>query len=286
MTRFTAAGRALCCLAILMVAAPLQAEDAAAHDPIAIGHGFDLPSETLGQIRRINVYLPPSYEGGDKAYPVLYMPDGGVREDFIHMVGIASLAAEYRKIREFIVVGVENIDRYHDLLPPSEAPIEFDRLKTAGGSAQFRAFMKDELIPYVNTHYRTTGERALIGESAAGLFVLETFLKDPALFTSYVSVSPSLWWDGQALAKTATDLLASNPAPEGTQLFLTIGDEGNFGETGAAMRSGTDMLASALEAANPTGLTWTYAPMEEESHGTIFHPAALKGIRMIFATPK
>ncbi|SDE03040.1 alpha/beta hydrolase [Kordiimonas lacus] len=286
MPRFITCWRTIACLVCLLLAVPSQAEQTVQHDPVVIGHGFDLQTKVLGQTRRINVYLPPSYEGGDKAYPVLYMPDGGVREDFIHIAGIASLAADYRKIREFILVGVENIDRYHDLLPPSATEIEFDRLKTAGGSDAFRTFLKDELIPYVNDHYRTTSERALMGESAAGLFVLETFLKDPALFSGYVAVSPSLWWDDQALAKEAPALIRANPAPKGTHLFLTIGNEGQFGAEGAAMREGTDMLAEALRAANPKGLNWTYAPMEQESHGTIFHPAALKAIRRIFATPE
>lgn len=276
----TAAARTIMA-ALLMLATP--SAYALEAGSIVIGQGIDLPSDTLGQTRRINIYLPPSYAGSDRAYPVLYMPDGGVYEDFIHMVGIASLAADYRNIREFILVGVKNIDRYHDLLPPSEAEITFERLKSAGGSATFRAFLRDELIPYVNRHYRTTDERALIGESAAGLFTVETFLREPTLFTGYIAVSPSLWWDNQALAKAAPDLLSANPAPAGTYLFLTIGNEGQHGVEGAAMRAGTDSLAATLEAQAGDAISWAYQPMEEESHGTIFHPAALKAIRLLFA---
>ena len=69
--------------------------------PIQIGTAYQLRSELLDETRRINVYLPPSYTEGDRAYPVLYLLDGGVREDFVHIAGIASLAAEFRKIREF-----------------------------------------------------------------------------------------------------------------------------------------------------------------------------------------
>ncbi|NVJ98025.1 MAG: alpha/beta hydrolase [Alphaproteobacteria bacterium] len=261
-----------------------HAETPAHTHPITLGHGLDLQSGILKQTRRINIYLPPSYEGGEKRYPVLYMPDGGVGEDFIHIAGIASLAADFRNIREFIVVGVENIDRYRDLFPPSVAEIPYERLKSAGGSKKFRAFLRDELMPYIEAHYRTSDEKLLMGESAAGLFVLETLFMEPGLFGSYIAISPAMWWDDQALAKATPKLLRDNPAPAGTRLFLTIANEGSHGEIGAAMRTGTDKVADALSKHSTTTIDWTYDPMEEESHGTIFHPAALQAIRLFLRT--
>ena len=53
----------------------------------------------------------------------------------------------------------------------------------------------------------TTFEDAVIGESLAGLFIVETYLREPALFDRYAAVSPSLWWDGQALSREAVALL-------------------------------------------------------------------------------
>lgn len=245
---------------------------------VAIGKGYDIASATLGQTRRINVYLPPGYEATQKAYPLLVMLDGGVKEDFIHMAGIASLAADYRNIREFILVGIENIDRYHDLIHPSNQPITRERLKTAGGSAKFRQFIRTELLPFITSRFRVTEQTALIGESAAGMFTLETMLKEPDLFQGYIAISPMLWWDDQSLAKEAERLLKANPPARGTRLFLTIANEG--GE----MREGVDMVADALRSHAPGGLSWTYSPMEEETHGTIFHPAALRAVRLFFAT--
>lgn len=43
----------------------------------------------------------------------------------------------------------------------------------------FRKFIRDELMPEIRGRYRTTAETAIVGESLAGLFVVETFLLEP-----------------------------------------------------------------------------------------------------------
>src|SRR6476660_4054022 len=49
---------------------------------LTVGETFTLESKTLGEVRRINVYRPPSYaDSADSPRPVLYMPDGGIGED-------------------------------------------------------------------------------------------------------------------------------------------------------------------------------------------------------------
>jgi uncharacterized protein len=246
--------------------------------PVEIGTGYEVTSEILSQVRRINVYLPPGYTRGNLRYPVLYLLDGGVDEDFIHIAGIASLAADFRRLREFIVVGIESIDRYHDLVHPAADPADRVRLPTSGGSAAFRSFIRRELRPFVESRFRVSEETVLIGESAAGLFVLESFLREPDLFAGYIAVSPMLWWDDQSLVREATSLLGK-PFPPSPRLYLTIGDEGG------TMRSALNDLVHNLKARGRPDWEITYAPMEHESHGTIFHPAALAAIREFFAIP-
>ena len=246
--------------------------------PVAIGSSYTLPSSILGQTRRINVYLPPGYAESSTRYPVLYLLDGGVREDFVHIAGIASLAADFRRIREFIVVGIEGIDRYHDLTHPTTVESDRQRLPTSGGSGSFRRFLATELKPFVERNFRVTGESALMGESAAGLFVVETLLREPQQFSDYIAVSPMLWWDDQSLARQADSLLRK-PFPPGRRLYLTIADEGG------AMQEGVDRLVSALKSGGARDLDWTYVPMAPETHGTTFHPSALNAIRRLFALP-
>lgn len=246
--------------------------------PVTIGSSYTLRSSILEQVRRINVYLPPGYAEGSTRYPVLYLLDGGVQEDFVHIAGIASLAADFRRIREFILVGIEGIDRYHDLTHPTTVDSDRQRLPTSGGADNFRRFLATELKPFVKGNFRVTDESALMGESAAGLFVVETFLREPQDFTGYIAVSPMLWWDDQSLARQSDSLLRK-PFPPGRRLYLTIADEGG------AMQEGVDRLVLALKTAGPRGLEWTYVPMAPETHGTTFHPSALNAVRRLFAVP-
>lgn len=266
----------LASLALAAAAPPRGPEPAS--EPVVVARSYTLVSEILGEVRRINVYLPPGRAAGSSRYPVLYLLDGGVEEDFLHIAGIASLAADFRGIRAFVVVGIEGIDRYHDLTHPTGIEAERQRLPTSGGAADFRAFLGEELLPFVESQFPVTGETVLMGESIAGLFVVETLLLEPELFQGYVAVSPSLWWDGGSLAAQSTALLQTPSFPRGRRLYLSLADEGG------SMQESVDALVSALRSAAPEGLEWSFEPMPGESHGTIFHPAALAAVRRLFAT--
>ncbi|MEO8201635.1 MAG: alpha/beta hydrolase-fold protein [Gemmatimonadota bacterium] len=243
--------------------------------PVEIASSYRVTSRVLGQVRRINVYLPPGYSEGNQHYPVLYLLDGGVKEDFFHIAGLATLAADFRNIRQFIVVGIEGIDRYHDLIYPTTIDSQRQRVPTSGGSTAFRAFLATELKPYVQQRFRIDEETVLMGESAGGMFVVETLLKQPDLFGGYIAVSPMLWWDNQSLARAADSLLA-RPFPPHRRLFLTMANEGGD------MQEGVDRLVQALRANARAGIAWTYLPMPGETHGTTFHPSALMAIRKFF----
>jgi predicted alpha/beta superfamily hydrolase len=248
--------------------------------PIIIGQSFTLDSTVLKDTRRLNVHLPPGYAAHpERRYPVLYLLDGGETEDFPHIAGLAQLGELSWTYREMIVVGIEGVDRRRDLTHPTSVAKEKADFPTAGGSAAYRRFLAEDLKPWVAARFRTSGEDALIGESLAGLFVVETLLKQPDLFDAYIAASPSLWWSDQALARGAAADLARWPAGS-RKLYLTIGDEGS------TMQEGVDKVVAALKAAPPKDLTWTYDPMPDEQHSTIYHPAALKAFRTIWPGPR
>ena len=266
----------------LLTATPVLAQTAPkrASRPIVIGQSFTLPSAGLKETRRINVHLPAGYAAHpERRYPVLYLLDGGEQEDFPHIVGLAQLGELSWTFREMIVVGIEGTDRKRDMTAPSNSAEDRKLAPTSGCSAAFRRFLADELRPWVDQRFRVSGETALIGESLAGLFVVETFLKEPALFDAYIAASPSLWWNDQALARGAADDLARWPAGP-RKLYLTIADEGS------TMQEGVDRVVAALRAAPPKAVTWRYDPMPTLHHSTIYHPAALQAFRTVWPGPR
>lgn len=260
-------------------AAPALAQTAES-SPIVIGQSLTMESKILSQTRRINVHLPPDYARSGKTYPVLYLMDGGEKEDFPHIAGLAQLGELSWTYREMIVVGIEGIDRRHDLTHPTSVAKEKADYPTTGASAAYRRFLAEELKPWVAARYRVSGESAIIGESLAGLFVVETLLKQPTLFDAYIAASPSLWWSDQALARGAAADIAKWPALGSRKLYLTIGDEGT------TMQEGVDKVVAAIGAAKPAGLTLVYDPMHQEHHSTVYHPAALKAFRTVWPGPR
>jgi predicted alpha/beta superfamily hydrolase len=261
----------LAATAVLSACAPAPGAGAGAiaPEPLAIGETFTMRSETLGETRRINVYLPPPYADSPAGrLPVLYMPDGGIAEDFLHVAGLVQVSVGNGTMRPFILVGIENTARRRDLTGPTTRAADLEIAPVVGGSAAFRRFLATELMPEIGRRYRVTGERAIVGESFAGLFVVETFLLEPTLFDTYIAFDPSLWWDGGALVERATPAAAG-----GRTLFLASSSQAEI----AAL---TRKLASGV--ASAPGLRLEHVEMPDESHATIYHPAALRAFRALF----
>ena len=264
------------------VASMVDAQDgrAAVETPIVIGTSYALASSIYESEREINVWLPPGYDESATAYPVLYLLDGGVTfQDFHHISGIAQLGTVNGTTRDVIVVGIASADRRNELALPTEDPELIARYPTQGQSDRFRRFIAEEVQPFIEGRFRTNGETALMGESLGGLFVVETFLKEPQMFDAYVAVSPSLWWDGGRLARQAGAHLRDHSNDPRT-VILTLGDEG------PEMQAPMDVLLASLRDHAMPGVTWDFTPRPTESHATIYHGAALEAFRRLYPAPQ
>ncbi|QJW99795.1 alpha/beta hydrolase [Frigoriglobus tundricola] len=247
--------------------------------PLVVGETFTIESQVLGETRRINIYVPPGRaESPDARLPVLYMPDGGTAEDFLHVMGLIQVSVGNGTMRPFLLVGIENTQRRRDLTGPTESPDDKKIAPRVGGSEAFRTFIRQELMPQVKARYRTTDEAAVMGESLAGLFVVETFLLEPDLFDTYIAFDPSLWWNDQKLVGGAAERLRARPKLAKTLYFASSN------EPGLVRRA--QRFAQVLTAAAPPGVRWHYEEMPTETHATIYHPAALRAFRAVFKPAK
>ena len=265
-------------IALATVPAPARAQEAPAPGievaPLTIGETFTIRSRVLGETRRINVYLPYTYADSSRpSLPVLYMPDGGIAEDFLHVAGLVQVSVGNGTMRPFILVGIENTARRRDLTGPTTKADDRKIAPVVGGSAAFRRFIRTELMPAIEAQYRTTEESAIVGESLAGLFVVETYFLEPGLFDTYIAFDPSLWWNGGALVDSAGARLGT---ASGRSLYLASSSQDQI-------LAETRRLADTLAARAPAGTRWHFEPMPDETHATIYHPAALRAFRELFA---
>ena len=247
---------------------------AAAQDPVPPHETFTMESAALGETRRIVVYTPPGYAAGNASYPVLYMPDGGVQEDFPHVAGTVDAGIRAGELRPMIVVGIENTERRRDMTGPTEVGEDRRIAPRVGGSAAFRRFIADELMPEVRRRYRVADETAIIGESLAGLFIVETLFLQPGLFDTYIALSPSLWWNGEELVRRAPEWLAARPDVPAA-LYLSSANEENIAPP-------TARLDEVLHARPAPGLRWRYRPRPDLTHGTIYRAMAPGVLRELF----
>lgn len=225
----------------------------------------------MGEKRVINVWMPPAYEKGNTSFPVLYMADGGVEEDFPHIANtVAKLIAD-GNIPSIILVGIENTDRRRDLTGSSAVEADAKYCPLTDGAHNFRNFILEELCPEIEQKYRVTDKKGIIGESLAGLFVIETFMQKPDAFDFYIAMDPSLWWNDHYLVRNAETLFKQFPDERIRLWFAGSGTED--------ITQHTNALAHTLANSAPAGLQWKYSDEPKEKHHTIFRATKEKALK-------
>src|ERR1041385_885086 len=213
---------------ILLLCFFISAIHAQTGKPIVIGVTEEIQSAVLNEKRNVNIYLPEGYNEKDTTkYAVIYLLDGGTDEDFIHISGLVQFNSFpwINRVPPSIVVGIVNTDRKRDFTYPTTIEADQKRYPTAGHSDKFIAFLEKELQPFIEKKYKTNSSKTIIGESLGGLLATEILLKKPTLFTKYIIVSPSLWWDNGSLLKQASGLLDENFMQQ-TSVYIGVGKEG------------------------------------------------------------
>lgn len=232
-------------------------------------------SKILNQDRILNIYLPDEYKKNNTDYPVLYVLDGSANEDFIHIVGLVQFMVMSGEMSPTIVIGIANIDRKHDFTFPTTIEQDKEDFPTTGGSENFISFLKTELIPYVDSNYRINSQRTLIGQSLGGLIASEILLKETNLFSDYLIVSPSLWWDKESLI---TKYQNTQLNTGDTRIYLTVGEN-----EPKVMVKDAKTLDKTLKK-NHTG-KYKLEILKDEDHASILHQAAFNGLRYLNEMP-
>jgi predicted alpha/beta superfamily hydrolase len=253
--------------------------------PFVLGVISELSSKILGETRTLNIYLPEGYHQNDTAkYPVIYLLDGSADEDFIHVVGLVQFNnfSWIDRVPKSIVVGIANTDRRRDFTYPTKISADKAKYPTTGASAKFIEFIEKELQPYVTNAYRTSEEKMLIGQSLGGLLASEILLKKPQLFTKYVIISPSLWWDDASLLDQPSVILDESYAME-TRIYIGVGKEGlTPGENPRVMEVDANLLAEKLKATKSKNVKVYFDYLPDEDHATIGHQAVFNAFRLLY----
>ena len=258
--------------------------------PVAIqGSELHELKATSDAVYELYVALPEEY--GDSLqtqFPVLYLTDAS---QFFGMV-----TQTYRMLRlsqeipAMILVGVERrtpgtpwlVGRTIDLTP-TESPKGVAGLEQmygqdvpSGGADAFLSFLVDNVVPWVETRYRASEDRALAGYSLGGLFAAHALFHTTESFTDYIVGSPSLWWDDrmmfdqeEAYSTTNDDLPA--------RVFLSIG-----GDETPGMIKDVERFAAALKGRGYASLELDTLVIDGETHMSGIPASFSRGLRFLF----
>jgi predicted alpha/beta superfamily hydrolase len=240
------------------------------------GHyeSFDLWSEHVGDTFVIHVHLPRDYDPA-RAYPAIFVLDGDI--DARPMAGVVS-----QQGLEAIVFGIgygsdEADARERDYTPFVASEIDW---APSGGGEAFYAFMIEELIPQVETRYRTLGaeHRVLAGHSLAGLATVYALLRSPTeqpSFSGYIAASPTLPLTEGAIFDLERSL-AENSVDMPGVLFLSMG-----GRESTEMQQAMVSLATILREHAYPNLTVHTLIRRGRGHGGNNWQSYIDGIRLM-----
>jgi predicted alpha/beta superfamily hydrolase len=194
-------------------------------------------SHLMGNLRTLSVWLPPDYATDpSRRFPVLYMHDGQNLFDAARSafgseweVDEAAMYCITRRLtRSFIVVGIDNTsDRFGEYTPTAAGGI-------GGRGPLYGRAITEEMIPFVDAYYRTLDGPAntfVAGSSLGGLISLYLVRQHPQTFGGCAALSPSLWWDNEALLR---DVEREARWAAGKRVWVDIGTaEEGWGDEGS-----------------------------------------------------
>lgn len=281
-------------------AAPQASSATPQYPPFTIGNTETrlISSSIVNQAYQIFVAFPHDYATSSQDYPVVLVLDA---DGFFGMVTETVRAMQIAKeLPDMLIVGIgypgmadvrQIIDiRIRDLTPTVDEEWSHGFLETmstwldvpfeyqgSGGADKFLAFMREELMPLLQSEYRVDpADKTLLGDSLSGLFALYTLFHQPDSFERYIIGSPSVFWDNKLVNTYEAEYAATNtdlPA----KVFMSTGSlEGD--EPIADILA----LAETMQSRDYDGLELTTHVFADETHVSVAPATFSRGLRTVF----
>jgi predicted alpha/beta superfamily hydrolase len=153
------------------------------------------------------------------------------------------------------------------------------------GFSNFYAFMKNELIPYVDSKYNTNkSNRTLFGHSFGGLCGLLTLFQnvnhETFPFQNIISSSPSIWWPDGQYTYNCEQALYNSTKSLPVNFYMTMGSA-----EPDPMIPGFNRMSTTLISRNYQYFNFKNVLNEGQSHGSNSEVSFRNGILWILNQP-
>lgn len=165
---------------------------------------FVINSKFVNDSFQIYITQPKTIDT-NKSYSIFYYLDAEIKSG--NKLRQLLQSSEFENIKsQTIFVGIGHIGNFHELRRRDFIPTDYSSSdtnivrKNYGQAEKFYSFLKRELIPKINSTYKSdTSNNSILGHSFGGLFTFFCLFKNEKLFKNYYALSPSLWVNNQTI---------------------------------------------------------------------------------------
>ncbi len=228
-----------------------------------VGKEYKMTSSILKEERTLLIHTPASYASSSKNYGVLYVLDGD--NHFNQAINATTLLAQNGRMPETIIVAIPNNrgTRGRDL---------------GRGRDNFKKYIKEEVIPFVNSNYRTSKHKTLFGHSMAGAFTLNYLATDTNVFDNYIAASPVIQIFNSELLTQYSTLFKTQKNISKPLYFSIAGVEAE----GQVVTDAMDKFVALLKKEAPKNFPWEYDFIPNQVHMTTPYLTMFKGLTDVF----
>ena len=224
-------------------------------------------SKSLNERRSIWIHLPSDYYTTTQTYPVIYLLDG--EGHFGYVSTLVDFLSDYdrNRIPKMIVVAIHNVNRGRDF-----TPIYNSQMTSSGGGIKFFQFIQNEVVPYIDSNYRTQPYRILAAHSLGGTLGLYAKETNPNLFQSTILMSPAIYGTNAELLTRFKMFLQTHQNFSG-KIFISLGNENT---------QTVDNLTNQLKTFAPKTYEWKYQQYPDENHFSVTYKSMFDALKFIY----
>ena len=197
-----------------------------------------------------------------------------------------------REIEKVIIVGIGSseteirswFDNRHTDYSPSyskETDLKYNTKTKSGGASKFLAILKNEIIPFVDAHYKSNDNRGLVGSSLGGLFTAYCLVKEPKLFNRYGINSPALWWQDKEVLKMEKSFPKQN-SKLNIKVFASVGAL----DPAVDMEKNMIAFCKSLRSSNYKGLEVSSKVFDGETHMSVIAAQVSRTLTSLYGVKK
>jgi predicted alpha/beta superfamily hydrolase len=144
--------------------------------------------------------------------------------------------------------------------------------ETTGGAKEFLSFFEHDIINSIESEYKIDpASRGILGHSFGGLFGFYSYLNQSELFSNYILIAPSVWWNTSELLTNKESLISKR----NVNMFIAMGTNEI-----KLMKEPVAVLVQELE--RDSNMNMLYKQYENEDHHSVLPQSIYDALEFLY----